>query len=318
MSAGFVLAGFFLDPTPPPPISGGELAEGEPSVVALLAYDAEREAAALFCSGTLVSSDAVVTAAHCLDEADRLVEEEYRLVVASGVDLLRDGVIDAVEASAWVSHPSWEGFSVSGAPRFDVGVVSLERRLAGASVALLGETAPSDAWQGDRLELVGFGATSLGAGDGGTKRTVAVDYAGADANFLFIDSPGRNVCEGDSGGGMFRMDGSERALVGVHSYVYAGDPALDPCSEGQGASHRVDSVLDWIRKESQPQGVGGGEADGAPSGAVGSLDLEEPAGCAVGSRRTPRGPSWWALLGVLFFRRASGPFQRRVARPQLD
>lgn len=314
MNAGLALVGFFLDPVTPPPISGGTRAEDAPAVVGLLAYDEDQEAAVVFCSGTLVAQEAILTAAHCLDEADRHAEQGRLLVVASGVDLLRDGIVDAVEASAWVSHPSWQGFAPPSPPRFDVGVVVLERPLAGAQVAVLGDTPPSSAWQGERLELVGFGATSLGAGDGGTKRSVTVDYVGADEHFLFIDSPGANVCEGDSGGAMFRVDGGDRILVGVHSYVYAEDPSRDPCTEGQGASHRVDAVVDWIRQEAEPQGVGAGGLDAVPSGAAGSLDLEEPVACALGDTGTA-GRRWWpVLLVALVWRPKRGHRRQKRSR----
>ena len=298
MNPGFVFVGPLLGPAAPP-ISGGEVAADEAAVVALLAFDEEREAAAVFCSGTVIESQAVLTAAHCLDEADRLAEQGFVVVVASGVDLIRQGVVDVVRADGWRSHPSWQGFAPPAPPRFDVGVVFLERGLAGTEVARLGEQAPTRAWEGERLELVGFGATSLGAGDGGTKRSVVVDWTGFDSHFVFIDSPGRNVCEGDSGGPMFRAVESDRYVVGVHSYVVAEDPSLDACSEGQGASHRVDTVVDWIRKETDVQGVGAGDALGAPSGSVASLDVEEPVACAAGRSGTGSPRSWAVLWGTV-------------------
>lgn len=275
----------------PPPIVAGAATQGYANVVALLAYDPDAQAAWFFCSGTVVATEAVLTAAHCIDEADFYEEQGLSLLVATGSDLIVNGVDDYSFIEEAIVHPSWQGFDTT--PTYDIALLRLERALTGVQPATLSTQPPTSAWSATPLELVGFGVTGANRTDAGVKRVATVDYAGATTHFVTIDGVS-NVCQGDSGGPMFRTVDGGRLLVGVHSYVEGATTGTDACTNGRGAAHRVDLVASWIESEVRESGAGAVTQDGyAASSSVGSLESGQ-SGCAV----APAPRRWW-LWGAL-------------------
>ncbi len=207
------------------PIVGGELERDHPAVGALTWFG---EA---FCTGTLVRPDVVVTAAHCLAEADDT--EGFGFFV--GADARRPSTGTTIPVQSVHIHPSYgkEGDN-------DIGVLVLSRSAPVEPVDLL--TRPmGQEWVGRRPLFVGYGVSSATSESTGIKRSVEIPIEELDDTRFLYASPRANTCFGDSGGpALFELRG-RWTLIGVTSW---GD---EDCREF-GVNARVDPYLDFIER----------------------------------------------------------------------
>ena len=226
------------------------------------------------CSGTLIDSNMILTAAHCVDNTQF---EFMNFAVGSG----------NYWAESWVAHENWDGSLFSG---WDIALVKLFDDVDDVAAANL-YTGNSEI--GQVGSHVGFGRTGNGlTGDtdsSGTKRAGQnaidatnlageghdrilyndfdapvgtdlstgtdlidlpeftynpLDYFGYDSgNALELEI---SVAPGDSGGALFLEENDEWYVAGVHSFgVTAGDPINFGYGEFNGST-RVSAFTDWI------------------------------------------------------------------------
>jgi uncharacterized protein (TIGR03382 family) len=229
--------------TGPAPILGGVPATvGEyPTVVAI-------EVGGGLCTGTLITKDWVLTAAHCVTPAVVGLSTQQEVTASIRVHFNTINVFQSpgmvVMAQDSIPDP---GFNINDLGHNDSGLIHLATPVTGVTPVPLNFVA-SAAPIGVMVTMVGFGATAVGGGGQvGVEYVVmqqsescATDGGGSDANLLcFNQVDGKGKCEGDSGGPSFAMIGGKLIEVGITSF---GD---QNCSMF-GADTRVDAEKPFI------------------------------------------------------------------------
>jgi secreted trypsin-like serine protease len=178
------------------------------------------------CTASLIQPQVVLTAAHCV----------YYTHANIWVWL----------AGAWYAADRWfwnDGYDPNAtglAPEgdADVAVVHLTRPVSGISPLRLTTRVPK---AGDTFTVVGFGETSSGERDYGTKRWALATVGQVEPSW-FLGSGGSSPCHGDSGGPAIASDGS---IVGVFARMH------DACNGGSDsfAYKSVAPVRGWITSQ---------------------------------------------------------------------
>ncbi len=307
-------------------LRGAEVCSDDEALATVAIIGARDDGVAFtYCTGTLITPDVVLVAAHCITETNTVSqwvsrERDLRALPAATVEE-RDAVLAAsVPVRRALAHPEYDG----GSHAHDVGLFFLDAALPDAPLGLVLE-AGDDAAIGD-----GDGVTGQLGGYGydedevfGLLRCAPMTVTSGNGVHLYVESEagGPQGCNGDSGGGLVVAVPTTHArtdrVVGVASYTtpdcaeFTGfadlrlDRAwmatqLDDCSTR--AWCEVPGLLGAAFFDPPPLAEGEGEGDpGAPDDD--DETGEPPAGCAEAP--TPLG----ALVLALALRR------RRARRP---
>lgn len=243
-------------------IVGGTVAPAGkwPWQVALLESSIGNNFNAQFCGGTLVDQIFVVTAAHCVTEANGTVSPKNSIRVLTGTQSLAQntgGVRRAI--AAIVRHPQYNHASSDN----DIAVIKLSTPATGIKVArLLSRTQEASlAAPGDLSFVTGWGnLSSIGSNFPTTLHQVQVPIVPRgdcnDANSYDglltpqmicagLSAGGKDSCQGDSGGPLIVRDeqGRWQILAGVVSWGYG-------CAERNlfGVYARVAVLSAWVKQ----------------------------------------------------------------------
>jgi hypothetical protein len=156
------------------------------------------------CTGVLVSSDVVLTAAHCLKGA-------RQLAVVFGARVHSEAVRRRVVRVR--PHPEYEVRDSS----HDLAALLLDKPApAAVEPVRIARSLPAG-FDGVMVRIVGFGIADAAAGMVGTKREMAVPVLRIEDDSLRLANGGQQACRGDSGGPAFLRVGETEQVVAVVS-----------------------------------------------------------------------------------------------------
>lgn len=197
------------------------------------------------CGGTLVSPTRVVTAAHCVVNADGSTSSPSLFQAVIGRwQLSATNVGQSVGVANILVHPKYHSLS-DGAVLYDVAVLVLATHVHAYAPAQLGTESDFSSDFGPAATAMGWGHTSHNNGGISSNRRVAVDlplWNDSDCQAVYGSSflPAVNfcaggdgvvgTCHGDSGGPVMVRNGTWR-LIGVVSWgppecAVAGEPSV--------------------------------------------------------------------------------------------
>ncbi len=186
----------------------------------VLLYNNENPIAPLTCSGTLIDTDIILTAAHCIPKlpSGLWVFSRPENLASSG----KQAVLRAV------AHPLYKAFKSPTviAPNYDVGLVQFSGPIPEGKrfTKWIHQINTSDlkfTWT-----AAGYGETLNGKGDSSILRIAKIYVYNYSSLFNFFradQTGGTGICKGDSGGPIFYNLANDYYVIGVSSGVTGTD-----------------------------------------------------------------------------------------------
>jgi MYXO-CTERM domain-containing protein len=234
-------------------IAGDPVTEGQfPSVVGITT------SAGTICTGTLITSTAVLTAAHCVDPELLFPDVEDRPEIEYFVTFARDLNTGGPGSRLAVASVEWH----DGFPNIDRGTLDEKGPKEWHDVALLHLVEPVTDRPlqklatvggaallevGETYHVVGYGLTSNSSTAAGvlTHGTSQLDTIGS-FEIAVGDGDRQQACRGDSGGPVLTADGVQVGIASRINMALSPAPTSPPPCEPGLLYTRVDAYAGWI------------------------------------------------------------------------
>ncbi len=196
------------------------------------------------CTGTAVSDQALVTAAHCVPQ-----EKENLQIFLAVNPLDEKSDVETSAISKIVVHSDYN--AAEPMKSVDLAILHLREKLPISYQAV--SVAKASAFKvGQDILLAGYGNNSSQEIEGfGRLRQVRASVSEIAGSFFEVDqSLGKGICDGDSGGPVFVVEGETLTLLGVSKLVYdKKQTGADNClTTAQFVSVGQESIQQWILK----------------------------------------------------------------------
>lgn len=241
------------------PVVNGSETSDFPNVFALIGRSStygDQE----FCSGELIDSKHIATAAHCIvgweDGYKPLGFTMYAVEVGGSGGSIYNDALKVIKVSDYTYNSAYDDVNLHD----DIGMVTLSTAVKDVDVFVV-NTKSIDGWGAKVLTYVGYGITGDGQTDSGVKRTTDLDYTGTDGWFVTGFRKGTNICEGDSGGAVLETATKGLLLVGINSYVSSSTDNNHPCNTGGTGGTRVDLYTSWLTSKGATLTTSFGDTD---------------------------------------------------------
>jgi len=225
-----------------PILFGEQVRVGDfPSIGFLPTFEDGRSAGPL-CTASLISPDTVLTAAHCLEDAQPTHEIYFaRELTAFPILSFRNDRWSRVQS--WVLHPDYVSAS-EGHIAHDLALLFLDAPVLGVQIPAVADARIAPHLRpGADVHIVGYGQDQNNHSGPLRSAKTVISFVGDEVIRTGGTAPTPSRCSGDSGGPTFMdvADGLEppRRIVSVNSY---GFQTCDSAS----TEARVDAYLDWI------------------------------------------------------------------------
>jgi secreted trypsin-like serine protease len=213
-----------------------------------------------FCTATVISKRALVTAAHCIQEfnprsriksSSFILPDTRNFIASFGLKVGKEG--QWTRAEKVIPHPDWDPMqTLSGNPMkapHDIGVIILESDIPADYHPVTVADTDFPLKENQTVTLVGYGVTlSRRNNNTGTLREVQTGLQGIDKQnqLLSVGSWMKGACAGDSGGPMYAQDSNGKwHVVGVTS---AGVEIFQTCIGLDNSYTDARSHKSWLRQ----------------------------------------------------------------------
>lgn len=203
--------------------------ESQPWQIALVYAVDKNNERAQFCGGSLITSQWVVTAAHCVDRSS----QPSQIEVFYGEDDLRTVTPNRARVLSIIPHESWSKVNTQ-AKEYDIALVQIEPLVAGGKAKPI-ELIPMDSkvfLSDPDILVAGWGVTELRQEGTNQLQSVLVPYVKRDictapasykasevaTSAFCAGKAGYDSCQGDSGGPATVAIDGKQYLAGIVSW----------------------------------------------------------------------------------------------------
>lgn len=187
-----------------------------------------------FCTGTMLSNNKVLTAAHCVTRNMR----NFGIFIEND-----DTVLEIVQGTSFKAHPQFG--VIGGIPVNDVAIMTLNR---GVGLPTMPIYTSANIEKGDIFSIFGYGTDDTGDISSFLRSgEMKIEEVTPNNILALFKGEGSNTCTGDSGGPALLTRNNQTGLIGATSSGQNVDCQPDDISNFINLQSSV--VLDFIRQE---------------------------------------------------------------------